>query len=345
MGLRGFLLAALALPVAAQDPEVQPPLVPVPFEKVRFTPGFWKQRLAKNRETTVPLVLEQCEVTGRIANFDLAARGERKGHTGHSWDDADVYRSLEAVAHTLASKQDAALSGRADAIIERIAAAQDENGYLNTYVMVERPGARWDDIKDGYELFCAGHLIEAGIAYAQATGKRALLDVAIRLADHIDSTFGPEGRGDPPGHQEIELALAQLHAHTGEERYLRRAEYFLERRGERDERELWGPDYQDVLPVRRQFGVSGDAVRTMYQLCGMADVYAATRDYGWLAPLINCWRDVTEKRMYVTGAVGNSAKTKGFTEPFDLPNESAWCETCASIGMAMWQQRMLLQTR
>lgn len=338
-------LVALMPPGSAGESGGPAPLEAVPFDRVVLQDAFWKPRIDVNRRVTVPACLDQCEVTGRIANFARCAGLEAGDHQGARYNDSDLYKVLEGVAYTLQSCPDAALEARVDAIVEQIAAAQQPDGYLNTYWTMVEPGKRWTDIRHGHELYCAGHLIEAGIAYSRATGKRQLLDVAIRLADRIDREFGPEARQDPPGHQEIELALVKLAQETGAGRYRELARFFLERRGRPEGRAaLFGAYAQDDAPVREQREIGGHAVRAMYQYCAMTDVERAPGGAGMRAALDALWHDVVERKMYITGGIGSSAANEGFTEAFDLPNESAYCETCAAIGMALWNQRMFLLT-
>lgn len=320
-------------------------LVAVPFTSVVLEDVFFAPRIATNRRATVPACLARCEETGRLTNFDVASGKHDGKHQGERYDDSDVYKVLEGIAYTLRTERDAGLEARADAIIDSIAAAQREDGYLNTYFQLVAPDKRWSDIRHGHELYCGGHLIEAGVAYAQATGKTKLLDVARRFADLVEKEFGPKKRLDPCGHPEIELALVKLFRATGETGYLELARFFVEQRGRKEGRaELFGEYAQDHEPVREQTEVVGHAVRAMYLYCAMADVAAETGDGTLLAPLERLWSDVVQRKMYVTGGIGSSADNEGFTKAFDLPNDRAYCETCASIGMALWSQRMLLLT-
>src|SRR5262249_34591623 len=195
------------------------------------------------------------------------------------------------------------------------------------------------------EMYCAGHLIEAAVAYYQATGKRKLLDVAIRFADHIMSVFGPDKRHDVSGHEEIELALVKLYRITKNKKYLDQAQFFLDMRGRADQRsKLWGEYAQDHKPVREQTEVVGHAVRAMYLYSAMADVAALTRKKGLLTAMDKFWHDVVDRKMSLTGGIGPSARNEGFTVPYDLPNDSAYAETCAAIGMALWNHRLFLMS-
>lgn len=190
-------------------------LEPVPFTSVHVADGFWSPRLETNRVVTIPFAFEQCEATGRLANFDRAS-GAPGEHEGFFFNDSDVYKVIEGASYSLAIHPDAELEAYLDALVERIAAAQLPDGYLNTYYTLKEPGKRWTNLRVMHELYCAGHLFEAAVAHHQATGKRTLLDVATRFADHIDATFGPGKLGGTPGHQEIEIGLMRLARHTGD---------------------------------------------------------------------------------------------------------------------------------
>ncbi len=342
--LFGLAVALLATRAAAADDRARERLTAVPFPSVHITDAFWGPRIATNRTATIEANLRQCEITGRIKNFAVAGKLEKGRHQGALFNDSDVYKVIEGIAYALSSKRDPDLEKRTDAIIARIAAAQQPDGYLNTYYTLVKPKERWQNIQYGHELYCAGHLIEAAVAYHQATGKRQLLDVARKLADHIASVFGPGKRVEASGHEEIELALVKLHQATGAERYLDLAKFFLDVRGRADQRRLFGEYAQDHKPVRAQAEVTGHAVRAMYLYAGMADVAARTGDRGLLRALERIWHDVVDRKMYLTGGIGPSAHNEGFTVPYDLPNDSAYAETCAAIGMALWNHRMFLMS-
>jgi uncharacterized protein len=343
------LLGGLAAMLSSSTPahaEAERPaaLSAVPFPDVHVTDAFWAPRIRTNRSITVEANLRQCEVTGRIKNFAVAAGLEDGKHQGQLYNDSDVYKVIEGIAYTLTSRRGPDLEKRTDAVIDLIAAAQQPDGYLNTYYTLVKPKERWKNVRFGHELYCAGHLIEAAVAYHQATGKRKLLDVACKFADHIDRTFGPGKREDAPGHEEIELALVKLYRATGQERYLKLAQFFLDTRGRPGKRKLYGDYAQDHKPVREQAEVVGHAVRATYLYCAMADVAGLTGDRGLLAALDRIWHDVVERKMYVTGGIGPSAHNEGFTVPYDLPNDSAYAETCAAVGMALWNHRMFLMS-
>jgi DUF1680 family protein len=337
-----FAAVLTAGPAPAQTASAN--LKAVPFSDVHIDDSFWTPRLKTNQTVTVEANLLQCERTGRINNFAVAGKLVPGKHKGLLFDDSDLYKVIEGIAYTLTTNRDPNLEKRTDAIIDKIAAAQQPDGYLNTYYTLVKPQERWKNIQHGHELYCAGHLIEAAVAYHQATGKRKLLDVARKLADHILTVFGPGKRIDTCGHEEIELALVRLYRATGEKKYLDQAKYFLDVRGRADQRKLFGEYAQDHKPVREQTEVTGHAVRAMYLYCGMADVAALTGDKGLMNALERIWRDVVDRKMYVTGGIGPSAHNEGFTVPYDLPNDSAYAETCAAVGMALWNHRMFLMT-
>ncbi len=331
-------------PVPPQ-PEGKPAgLRAVPFQDVRIKDDFWTPRIETNRKVTVEANLLQCERTGRIRNFAIAGKLEEGKHEGQLYNDSDVYKVIEGVAYTLADKPDADLEKRADAVIAKIAAAQQPDGYLNTYYTLVEPKNRWKNVQYGHELYCAGHLIEAAVAYKQATGKTKLLDVAVKLADHIATVFGPDKRHEASGHEEIELALVKLYGATGDKKYLDQAKFFLDVRGTTDKRKPFGEYAQDHKPLREQTEVTGHAVRAMYLYCAMADAAKLTGDEGLLKSMDSIWHDVVDRKMYLTGGIGPSGANEGFTVPYDLPNDSAYAETCAAIGMALWNHRLFLMS-
>jgi uncharacterized protein len=337
-----LLLGIVALPASARAGSDA--LTPVAFPNVQIQDDFWSPRIRTNQTKTIEANLHQCEITGRIRNFAIAGKLESGKHEGALYNDSDVYKVLEGIGYTLSSKRDPELERRTDAIIDKIAAAQQADGYLNTYYTLVEPLNRWKNIRHGHELYCAGHLIEAAVAYYQATGKRKLLDVARRYADYIDQTFGPNRTIAVPGHEELELALVKLYRVTQERRYLALAKFFIDMRGRSDKRALFGEYHQDLKPVREQAEVTGHAVRAMYLYAGMADVAGLTGDPSLVKPLETIWHDVVDRKMYLTGGIGPSAQNEGFTVPYDLPNDTAYAETCAAVGMALWNHRMFLMS-
>ncbi|MDR0393858.1 MAG: glycoside hydrolase family 127 protein, partial [Tannerella sp.] len=317
---------------------------PVDFSHVQVNDRFWSPRLKNHATTTLSVCIDQIEnQTGRIRNYENAAA--KKGeHSGIFFDDSDVYKALEGIAYTLVNHPDLELEKKADEWIDKFAAAQEPDGYLNTYYSLTGLDKRWKNM-DKHEMYCAGHLIEAAVAYYQATGKRKLLDVSVRMVEHMMDLFGPGKRHWVPGHEEIELALVKLYHVTGDARYLDFAYWLIEERGHghgsKGDEGVWHPEYyQDEMPVREMSIIQGHAVRCMYLYCGMADVAALKRDTGYVDALHRLWDDVVLRKMYVTGGIGSSRHNEGFTDAYDLPNYDAYCETCASVGMVFWNSRM-----
>jgi DUF1680 family protein len=316
----------------------------IDFSHVKINDNFWSPRLSKHVSATLPVCIDQIEnQTGRIRNFENAAKGEGE-HSGIFFDDSDVYKALEGMAYSLINNPDPELEKKADEWIDKFAAAQQPDGYINTFYTLTGLDKRWTNM-DKHEMYCAGHMIEAGVAYYQATRKRKLLDVCIRMTDHMMSQFGPGKRHWVPGHEEIELALVKLYQTTQEQKYLDFAYWLLEERGHghgtMGDEGKWDPVYyQDIVPVRQLTDISGHAVRCMYLYCGMADVAALKNDTGYIAAMDRLWDDVVHRNMYITGGIGSSRDNEGFTEDYDLPNLDAYCETCASVGMVLWNQRM-----
>jgi Uncharacterized protein conserved in bacteria len=337
-------LALLTMYTAAGQPK------PVDFSQVQIDDAFWSPRIETVSRVTIPVCIDQTEVkTGRIRNFEKVARKQGEKHEGIYYDDSDVYKALEAIAYSLKNHPDKSLEQKADEWISKIAAAQQPDGYLNTYYTLTGIDKRWTDM-ERHEDYCAGHLIEAAIAYYNTTGKRKLLDVAIRFADHIDATFRVPNRPWVSGHQEIELALVKLYHATSDKKYLDLAHWFLEQRGRGyGKGKIWDewkdPAYcQDDVPVRDQQEITGHAVRAMYLYTGAADVGAAKNDSAYMNAMKKVWEDVVYRNMYITGGIGSSGKNEGFSKDYDLPNYHAYCETCASVGMVFWNQRMNLLT-
>jgi DUF1680 family protein len=320
----------------------------VPFTKVKIDDAFWRPRLEVLNNVTIKTCLTQCDETGRISNFAKAAGLMEGDFEGIYFNDSDVYKVLEGAAYLLMSNRDPELESETDRIIELIAAAQESDGYLCTYYTLVAPESKWTDMEK-HEMYNGGHLIEAAVAYYEATGKRKLLDVACRMVDHYDSVFGPGKRHWVEGHEEIELALVKLYRVTHEERYWILALWLLEERGHGHgkgaiwDKEEWGPAYcQDDVPVRDIEKVTGHAVRAMYLYTAMADVVHTSGDPDYVDALHRVWAHTVERNMYVTGGIGPSLHNEGFTQDYDLPNETAYCETCAAIAMVFWNHRLNL---
>ena len=316
------------------------------YSEVTITDSFWLPKIHDVAKNALSVCVYQSEVaTPRIRNFEKVAAADGQKHEGIYYDDSDVYKALEAIAYSLHTVPDAKLEAKADEWIDKIAAAQLEDGYLNTFYTLEGLENRWTDM-ERHEAYCAGHLIEAAIAYYEATGKRALLDVAIRLADHLDAALRQAGKPWVAGHQEIELALVKLSRTTDNSKYLDLAEWFLEQRGHgHGVGKIWDewkdPGYaQDALPVKEQTEITGHAVRAMYMYTGIADIAAITEDQAYIETMLKVWEDVVHRNTYVTGGIGAGRHNEGFDRDFILPNEEAYCETCAAVGMVFWNQRM-----
>ncbi|NLJ26248.1 MAG: glycoside hydrolase family 127 protein, partial [Firmicutes bacterium] len=341
---------------------------PISLPAVKLKDKLWKERFRLVKEEVIPYQWDSLNdrIPGvppshAIENFRIAA-GESEGEFfGMVFQDSDVAKWLEAVSYVLATEPDAKLEETADDVIELIARAQQEDGYLNTYFTVAEPEKRWTNLRDWHELYCAGHMMEAAVAYYEATGKRKLLDVMCRFADYIAEVFGPEPdkMQGYPGHPEIELALVRLYHATGKERYLNLSKYFIDQRGQqphwyeieakgreeaprRHPHDYLGPAYSQAhLPIRQQTTAEGHSVRALYLFSGVTDVAAETDDKELLEVCRQLWDNVTNHRMYVTGAVGSDHFGERFTFDYDLPNDRAYTETCASIALVFWAHRML----
>ncbi|HEY4874009.1 MAG TPA: beta-L-arabinofuranosidase domain-containing protein [Puia sp.] len=318
---------------------------PVNFSQVQINDEFWKPRIDKIATATLPACIYQTEIaTPRIQNFINAAKRKTGSFKGLVYDDSDVFKALEAISYSLKDNPDATLEKKAEEWVDIIAAAQLPDGYLNTYYTLTDISKRWTQIPN-HEDYNAGHLIEAAVAYYNATGKRKLLEVAERYANHIDSTFRLQNRHWISGHEEIELALVKLYHTTKNDRYLKLADWYLQQRGQQTAMGWFTPAYwQDIKPVKEQTKITGHAVRAMYLYTGAADVAAATGDTGYLKAMKAVWEDVVDRNMYLTGGIGSSGDNEGFSKDYDLPNADAYCETCASVGMVLWNQRMNILT-
>jgi len=316
-------------------------LQPISWKQVSVEGDFWGPRLGTNREVTLDYQYEQLEKTGRIDNFRRTS-GKKKGDfEGLFFNDSDVYKWLEAACYCLGTHPDKKLEDRVDKLIDEIASAQQEDGYLNTYFILSKE-ERFANLKDKHELYCAGHLFEAAVAHHKATGKTTLLNVATRFADLICQTFGPGKREGTSGHPEIELALMKLYWLTGKKSYLDTAKFFIEQRG----KGLAGGDEyrQDHLPFTEQKEIVGHAVRAVYLMSGAADVYRERGDEILMDTLLRLWENMLYKKMYVTGGIGGRYEGEAFGKNYELPNDRAYAETCASIGNILWNHRMLQLT-
>ncbi|HEY7036366.1 MAG TPA: beta-L-arabinofuranosidase domain-containing protein, partial [Thermomicrobiales bacterium] len=321
---------------------------PVPVDAVTIEDAFWAPRRRQNREATLPSQHRQLWETGRFDNL-LRVAGKFDGpFTGRYFNDTDVYKWLEAASWSLAADPDPELEKQVDEAIAVVAEAQRPDGYLNSYFAVERADERWTNA-DLHELYCAGHLFQAAVAHHRATGSTALLDVSVRFADYLDATFGSEEQGKrvwTDGHPEVEMGLVELARETGEQRYWRLAQFFVDVRGHGllgDAYNRFGRKYhQDHQPFRELDEIVGHAVRAVYLNAGVADIYAETGEPALGEALHRLWASMTERKMYVSGGIGSRYEGEAFGEDYELPNRLAYTETCAAIGSAMWSWRMLL---
>ena len=340
-----MLLPIILFPQIKKDYPVQP----IPFTKVHITEGFWFNRMETNRTVTIPASIKQLEETGRMKNFEIASkRATGDFCTSFYFDDSDVYKVIEAASFSLMLKPDAALEKKLDEMIELIGAAQEKDGYLYTPRTIGTKkfdkvigDKRWMNEQGSHELYTAGHMYEAAVAHNLATGKKNFLDIAIKNADLICSVFGPGKIQLPSGHQEIEIGLVKLFRLTGQEKYLKLAKFLLDMRGKYlDGRKSWGEYNQDHKPVVEQDEAVGHAVRAAYMYSAMADVAALTGDKDYIKAMDKIWSNVVGKKIYLTGGIGASGSWEGFAKNYELPNASAYNETCASIANIMWNERM-----
>lgn len=333
------------------------PITPVPFTAVKVTPGtFWGQRLEASRNTTVPLAFSKCESEGRYKNFEHAAihmkdttKTFKVNGVGFSFDDTDPYKTLEGAAYILQTYPDKKLEAYCDSVIDIIATAQEPDGYLYT-ARTQNPAnphhwagdRRWVKEEDlSHELYNLGHMIEGAVAYWQATGKRKFLDIACRYADVACKEVGPHA-GQMcvvPGHQIAEMAMARLYLATGEKRYLDFAKFLLDYRGKTSKKSEYSQSHK---PVVEQDEAVGHAVRAAYMYAGMADVAALTGDKDYIKAISDIWWNIVEKKLYITGGIGATSNGEAFGKNYELPNMSAYCETCAAIGNVYVNYRLFL---
>jgi DUF1680 family protein len=358
MSRQTFALAVLTLVAAgaavrcAEPPRMDYRVRPVPFTQVMFSDAFWAPRLEKNRTVTIPHNFKQSEETGRTRNFDLAAAalgGATDGAfcTRYPFDDSDLYKIIEAASYSLATHPDPELEKYLDALIAKVAAAQERDGYLYTVRTIGGPPPvdwlgkeRWSNLYMSHELYNLGHLFEAAAAHFQATGKKNLLKVALKSADLVAREFGYGRRPDPPGHEEIEIGLVKLYRATGNTKYLDLAKFFIDQRGNAEGRKLYGEYSQDHKPFIEQTEAVGHAVRAGYLYAGAADVAALTGDFDYVMALEKIWEDVVSKKIYLTGGIGAVGGWEGYGPAYRLPNASAYAETCAAIATFLWNSRM-----
>lgn len=342
-------------------------LKPLPLKDISINDLFWNKYIKLVPDVIIPYQwdilndrVEGAEPSHCISNFKIAAKEEKGEFKGAVFQDTDLAKWLEAVAYSLEWNPDKELEKTADEVIDLIGKAQDDTGYLNTYFTIKKPHLRWTNLKEGHELYTAGHMIEAAVAYYKATGKDKFLNIMIRNADLICDVFGEDKNNKGyPGHQEIELALVKLYEVTGNKKYLDQAKAFIDRRGHKPnyfEEEEKRPEYEEIfpefknylplysqshLPVREQKTAEGHAVRAVYMYCAMADLAYYYKDDELLECCKRLWDNITQKRMFITGAIGSSGILERFTTDYDLPNSSNYGETCASIGLALFGRRLM----
>ncbi len=338
-------------------------LDPVPFTQVTFHDAFWAPRIETNRKVSLPHIFRKLEETGRISAFDLNFERPVPSPIVLIFGDSDPAKWIEAASYSLATHPDPDLEAKVDYVAEKIISAQQPDGYLNTHFTHIQPEMRWKNLRDWHEMYCAGHLMEGAVAHFQATGKHNLIDALSRYADHIADTFGrePGKKRGYCGHPEIELALVRLYHATGNRRYLELASYFIDERGQHgpetphyydiearergeDPARFWARTYdycQAQAPIREHQKVVGHAVRAMYLYSAVADLARENDDASLLETCDRLWDNLINKRMYLTGGIGPSRHNEGFTEDYDLPDETAYAETCATVGLINWNQRLL----
>jgi uncharacterized protein len=319
-----------------------------PLDGARIGGGFWARRQRANRATSLPDGAEQLERAGNLHNLRLAAGTATGGYRNDlPFMDSDVYKWLEAAGWEQGREPDPALSRSAGAVIDAVAGAQRDSGYLDSFYQVVRPDRHFVELAWGHELYCAGHLIQAAVGYVRATGERRLLEVARRLADHLDTVFGPGRNEGACGHPEVETALVELYRETGEARYLALARFFVDRRGNGlfGDAGIGGPSYfQDHVRVVDAQEVAGHAVRQLYLNAGVTDLVLETGDEPLRAAMLRLWDDMVATKTYLTGGLGARHEGEAFGDSYELPNDRAYCETCAAIASIQWSWRLLLLT-
>ncbi|MDR1783403.1 MAG: glycoside hydrolase family 127 protein [Dysgonamonadaceae bacterium] len=326
------------------------PISPVPFTAVKVTDAFWGQRLKASREVTIPLAFSKCESEGRYDNFVKAAHPSDDYEVkGYSFDDTDVYKTIEGASYLMQTYPDKKLDKYIDSVLKIVAAAQEPDGYLYTARTMnpKHPhewagNSRWEKVEDlSHEFYNLGHLLEAAVAHYQATGKRNFLDIAIKYADCVEREIGdaPGKLVRVPGHQIAEMGLAKLYTITGDQKYLNLAKFFLDKRGKTSRRDEYSQAHK---PILEQDEAVGHAVRAAYMYSGIADVAALTGDTAYIHAIDRIWENVVSKKLYITGGIGSTSSGEAFGHDYHLPNMSAYCETCAAIGNVYWNYRLFL---
>ncbi len=332
------------------------PIEPVDFTHVNINDTFWAPRLKTNRNITLPYTINRCEDTGRISNFSKAGRLEDGEFEGIFFNDSDVFKVIEGASYSLQTNDDPQLKQYLDELISKIGAAQEPDGYLYTNRTINPSKAndgagnkRWTRLVSHHELYNVGHLYEAAVAHYKATGERSLLDIAIKNADLVDSVFGYDKNMGVPGHSEIEIGLVKLYRVTGEKKYLRLAKFFIDQRGNEEGHNINDGPYsgeyqQDHLPLSQQKQAVGHAVRAGYLYAGATDIATLTGETAYDQSLELIWEDIVHKKIYLTGGIGAEPKYEGFGPAYELPNATAYTETCAAISLMLWNHRMFLRS-
>jgi DUF1680 family protein len=353
-----LMLAGLGLSshgVARAQAVADYPIRPVPFTQVKLADNFWLPRLKTNTDVTIPASFQRCEATNRVKNFEMAAAKSGKFATTFPFDDTDIYKTIEGASYSLSLYPDEHLKEYVDALIAKVAAAQEPDGYLYTARTIDpaHPHSwagkeRWEKERElSHELYNSGHLYEAAVAHYQATGQKNFLNIALKNADLVCAVFGPGKRAVAPGHEIVEMGLVKLYRVTGQSKYLQTAKFFLDQRGQYKgydpkSKDEWknGQYWQDDKPVVAQTEAVGHAVRAEYLYSAMADVAALTGDKPLLAAVDTIWNNMVTKKMYVQGGTGSVAGGERFGDNYELPNGTAYNETCASVADVYWNQRM-----
>lgn len=326
------------------------PIDPVPFTSVKVTDNFWGQRLQASREVTIPLAFSKCEETGRYENFVKAAHpSDTYKVEGFSFDDTDVYKTIEGASYSLQTYPDKKLQKYIDSVLVIVAGAQEPDGYLYTARTMNPKHPhnwagkeRWVAVENlSHEFYNLGHMIEGAVAHYQATGKRNFLDIAIKYADCVCREIGngPQQKKYVPGHQIAEMALVKLYMVTGDKKYLDQAKFFLDTRGYTSRKDAYSQAHK---PVVEQDEAVGHAVRAVYMYSGMADVAAITGDSSYIKAIDKIWDNIVSKKIYITGGIGARHAGEAFGNNYELPNLSAYCETCAAIGNVYMNYRLFL---
>lgn len=349
-----FIAIAMLLLAACknQPPKPDYPIQGIPFNEVKIADQFWLPKIETNRTVTIPASFAKCEEMGRMDNFLIAGgkmQGKVKGEM--PFDDTDVYKIIEGAAYSLTTHPDPKLDAYVDSVIGLIKVGQEADGYLTTYKTIDTtyspakwcaPSGKWVNEQCSHELYNSGHMFEAAAAHFRATGKKNFLDIATKNADLLVRVFGEGKNPIVPGHQIVETGLIKLYQVTGNEEYLKLARHFLDFRGDSTKRKLWGPYNQDHKPVTQQEEAVGHAVRAEYMYAGMTDIAVLYKNEAYKNAVDKIWDNIVTKKLYITGGVGARHDGEAFGNNYELPNLTAYNETCAAIANVYWNYRMFL---